>query len=116
MHRVAEDAPGRKLSLVREAIEAGMDFLVELPLYDHSTTYPFVWHPTNLWRGDSKVHELLRAAWLSLPKCAVCGAEETEESWLSVGPWEHLGHEWRELVCLACRNNPTITMFETIPF
>lgn len=103
MQRVAEDALERKVSLVREAIEAGIDYI---------DTVDGHWRPEHPWPD---AYELLRAAWLSLPKCAVCGAEEDLHSplkfWTLKTPLPPCLF-WSEPVCLDCRSHPSIQPFE----
>jgi hypothetical protein len=76
-----------EVSLVREAIEAAAEYLDNEPPADIDALY-FGHH----------VRSLLRSAWLSLPKCAVCGNENTVSYLLD---YEELPVV--EELCEACR-------------
>lgn len=91
---IAEVKSEHKVSVVREAIENAQRYLrlFRVP-------------PLFFWGGQERreVDRLLHEAWLSLPKCLVCGAEDVREIY---------GDCFPEPVCFVCRRHPSIKVFE----
>lgn len=103
---IAEPRQEYKVSVVREAIEEALALLLR-----SVRMYPS--------RPNWALARLLHDAWLSLPKCLVCGAEDGQSGRVLVrqymaAVWHYTrgGTEWSEPVCTFCRRHPSISVFE----
>lgn len=111
---IAEPRQEYKVSVVREAIEESLHYLArEVGFFARGAlTFPFGGLP-----NADEVYTLLRAAWLSLPKCLVCGAEDGQSGRALVLQYmfgwfiDRPAASWREPVCTACRRHPSISAF-----
>lgn len=108
---VSEQVHEHKVSVVREAIESAIWYL------EHEAPFD----PDAVYHGDY-VKGLLRVAWLSLEKCAVCGRECQGYPLIGKGVWvrevvfNHGSNEWLEMLCSDCTARPDIGRFWDIPF